>query len=165
MANRNYWNTSEAFELYPEIAPRITKLRKVRKHVKAKPVFVYTPSGKRVISLPTVFTLILIFAGALAVSLSFSSFYMGAERVSALQDELSKQRGINSELEVRIADGSDLESLRKTAQELGMSEPKPYQSFKVAVPEGSYAVSSVASEDAAIVQEEAKTGLFFGLLK
>jgi hypothetical protein len=147
MAAKSQWNTSEAFELLPEASPKRAARRRIRRVVRKKPVYIYTPSGKRHISVATMLTLALIFAGALAVSLSFSSFYMEAGRVASLQDELSARREINSSLRKQAEGGADLDSLRKAAESLGMSEPKPYQVFRVEVPAGSYAVSSAIPGD------------------
>jgi hypothetical protein len=101
-----------------------------------------------------IMTLVLVFAGALAMSLCISSYYLAASAVSSLQSKLASQREANSNLAKQAAEDPDLNFVRETAQGLGMSEPKPYQVFKVAVPKGSYAVSTDTAVEAPI-QEQA----------
>jgi hypothetical protein len=158
MESGYYWNTSEAFKLPPE-TPVPRKARLKRRRVRTRPVFIYAPSATPQVKMAPILTLVLVFAGALAMSLCISSYYMAASSVSSLQSKLASQRETNANLAKLASEDPDLDLVRETAKGLGMSEPKPYQEFKISVPKGSYAVASGPVEEEPI-EEQAATGIF-----
>ncbi|MDR1539507.1 MAG: hypothetical protein LBU32_16205 [Clostridiales bacterium] len=156
---KNYGNTTEAFELMPEEK----KLRKIRHHRVLKKATKPKASAQRRagqlqrISFRTIFTLVIIFAGALCVSVSLASVAVSSNKILQLKNSISSQKEINSELAKQLAYDSDINDVMAKAKELGMSEPKPYQSFHVTVPSGSYAVSSEDSSQPGEAEAKANT--------
>lgn len=151
-------NISEAYDLsaFPyyqdEIIPeRVQKKRiKIRKRVKSRPVYVRYQDQKRKISIQSVITVLLIFAGGLSIALSYAMVSNVQSNLLKMQNQLKERQEHNISLRADVAENYNLGEIERIATtNLGMSKAKPYQTVYINVSKQSYAVRSTSSEETA----------------
>jgi len=133
---KNVGNTVRVFEAEPAVrqkpAVKVQRRRSVR--------FVYKNDHKHKLSVLTVVTVALIFAGAAGTAAAFANVSVSNQRIIELNGELSDKLSQNEALAEEVNRYDDAVSMKEAAQDkLGMSEPKPYQILHIQVPVDNYA--------------------------
>jgi len=131
----NYGNTARALEPEPAAGQKQPSKGGKRDVV----TYVYHNDHKHRLSLLTIITLMIIFAGAAGTAVSFAKVSVAKQEVSALQTSLREKQLVIANLTEEANRHADAISIMEAARgRLGMSEPKPYQIIHIYVPDENY---------------------------
>ena len=131
---KNYGNTARAVEPEPAVQQKpLVKSKKSR-----VVMFVYRNDHRHKLSLLTVITLLLIFAGAAGIAVTYANTSIAKQHLSMLTRELRENRLLIKNLSEEVNRYADTGSIMEAARKIGMSEPKPYQIIHINVPDENY---------------------------
>ncbi|MCL2851920.1 MAG: cell division protein FtsL [Defluviitaleaceae bacterium] len=165
MAKRGYTDyyshTSEAFSRPSRVeraaAPRQKRIKKVR-----KPKLQYRDVGptSRAFSPLSIVTLVLLFAAALGIVMSFALIFERQTAIRSLTAELRQIEEDNNLIRAQISRSYDIREIERIAtQRLMMGRPQPHQIVHIYVPVTSHTVPNMEA-----VTEEPSGGFLDTLL-
>jgi len=132
---KNVGNTVRVIESAPEVKEKPAVKVKKRSAV----MFVYRNDHKHKVSVLTVITLMMIFAGAAGTAAAFANVSVAKHQIIVLNNDLLEKRSQINNMAEEAKRYGDVGSIIETARDrLGMSEPKPYQIVHINVPDENY---------------------------
>jgi len=142
-----YSPTSEARQPLwnkPTAQPRPKKVKKEKKAAKPKLEYRNVGQTSKAFSLLSLVTLVLLFAAALGIVMSFAIVADQANNIRSLTAELRQIEEDNNLIRTQIAQSYDIREIERIAsQRLMMSRPQPHQVVHIYVPSTSHTVTNI----------------------
>jgi len=110
--------------------PKIKRKMRVR--------FVYRNDHKHRLSMLTIITLMIIFAGAAGSAITYANVTVAKHRINTLTNELRNKELLIKGLTEEASRSADTVAIIEAARRMGMSEPKSHQIIHINVPDANY---------------------------
>jgi len=108
----------------------------IKRKVRIK--FVYRNDHKHRLSMLTIITLMIIFAGAAGSAITYANVTVAKHRINTLTNDLRNKELLIKGLTEEASRSADTVAILEAARKMGMSEPKPHQIIHINVPDANY---------------------------
>jgi len=105
---------------------------------KMRLMFVYRNDHKHRLSMLTIITLMIIFAGAAGSAITYANVTVAKHRINTLTNDLRNKELLIKGLTEEASRSADSVAILEAARRMGMSEPKPHQIIHINVPDANY---------------------------